>query len=116
MNVRERDRNATTLLVCILALLAGCALAWIDTRPHWDDTGMLVGLLFLSSALVGALGAPWWLTAILTSGPMLCVEFRALGSAILLPPAIAVGGALLGAGVRRALRGPIEHSEANSDR
>lgn len=105
-----------TVLACILALLAGCALAWIDTRPHWDDTGILVGLLFLSAMGAGAFGAQWWLAALLTAGPLVAVEFRALGVTAVLPLAVAAGGALLGTGLRRAMRGPAERSGVGSER
>ena len=37
------------------ALLVGLLIGWIDTRPSWDDTGITVGLIFLSSAVFGAL-------------------------------------------------------------
>jgi hypothetical protein len=47
-----RDRTG---LVTVLAVLTGIAIAWIDTRPGWDDTGVTVGLVFLFSALWGAL-------------------------------------------------------------
>jgi hypothetical protein len=43
------------------ALALGLAIAWIDSRPHWDDTGITVGLLFLSAAALTLLAPrrPW---------------------------------------------------------
>jgi hypothetical protein len=53
------------LLVAALAL--GLAIGWIDSRPHWDDSGITTGLLLLSAALMGLIGPrrPWlWALAI----------------------------------------------------
>lgn len=93
-----------------LALIAGCALLWIDTRPGWDDTGITAGLLCLSSAAVTLLGLGWWLATLLVAGPLVCAEFRTLGAGFFLPLLIAAGGALLGYGLRRALRSDTERS------
>jgi len=44
------------------AILAGLSIAWMDARPHWDDTGITAGCLFLSAALLGLAGPRWpWL-------------------------------------------------------
>ena len=39
----------------IIALAAGLLIGWIDTNPGWDDTGITVGLILLSSASLGAI-------------------------------------------------------------
>jgi hypothetical protein len=46
-----------------LGLLSGLCLAYIDSLPKWDDTGILVGSLLLVSALLTFLGyrRPWLL-------------------------------------------------------
>lgn len=46
-----------------LGLLAGLFLAYIDALPHWNDTGLLAGLLLLTSGLLALLGyrRPWLL-------------------------------------------------------
>ena len=51
-------------LILALAILDGLFIAWMDSRPHWDDTGITVGALVLSSGLL-ALLAPRrvWLIA-----------------------------------------------------
>ena len=46
--------RTNTIVVCA-ALLSGLALAWIDTRPGWDDTGMIVGLVLSLSFVWGTL-------------------------------------------------------------
>jgi hypothetical protein len=38
------------LFSVLIALIFGISIAYIDTRPHWDDTGISV-LLILSAAL-----------------------------------------------------------------
>ena len=52
-------------LVQPVAVLAGLAIAWIDSRPTWDDTGVTAGMLLLSAAAI-ALVAPRrvWLIAL----------------------------------------------------
>jgi hypothetical protein len=47
----------------VLALALGLGIAWIDSRPHWDDTGITAGLLFLSAAAVTLVAprCPWLL-------------------------------------------------------
>lgn len=58
----EKERN--TLMQNLLlgvAVLAGLFSAYVDSRPHWDDTGILVGGLLLVSGLLTLLGhrRPW---------------------------------------------------------
>jgi len=46
-----------------IGLLCGLLLAVLDSLPHWDDAGILVGGLLLSSGLLALLGCrrPWLL-------------------------------------------------------
>jgi hypothetical protein len=37
----------------IFSIIAGGAIAWIDSSPGWDDTGITVGMLLITSALTG---------------------------------------------------------------
>ncbi len=48
-------------LTVVLAVFAGLALAWVDARPGWDDTGLLVGALLLAAGGFGFLAPrrPW---------------------------------------------------------
>ena len=48
-------------LIMILAILLGLIVTRIDTRPHWDDTGITVFLLFCASVICGYLipRHPW---------------------------------------------------------
>lgn len=87
----------------VLALLAGLAILWIDSRPGWDDTGITAGLLVLTAALFGFLNPeqPWiwaiatgiWipLHSILQSG-----DYK-----MLLVTLFAFAGAYLGSSVRK---------------
>ena len=45
----------------LLAELTGLAIAWIDTQPNWDDTGITVLLVSLIALLFGflTLKNPW---------------------------------------------------------
>jgi hypothetical protein len=43
------------------AILLGLAIAWLDSRPHWDDTGITAGMLLLTAGMLGLIGPrrPW---------------------------------------------------------
>ncbi|MEP7188533.1 MAG: hypothetical protein ABI901_04980 [Roseiflexaceae bacterium] len=47
-----RRRDILTLLV---ALILGALIAWVDSRPTWDDTGITAGVLLLVCAGFGAI-------------------------------------------------------------
>ena len=49
------------LLSVLLATVLGIAIAWIDSRPNWDDTGISVLFVLLAGLLCGYLAAqkPW---------------------------------------------------------
>jgi hypothetical protein len=51
-----------------LATLAGIAIAWIDSRPNWDDTAVEIMMILSSTFILGftASRKPW-LIAILVS-------------------------------------------------
>ena len=85
----------------VLAFAAGCAIAWMDTRPNWDDTGITVGALILVSGIVSLAGLRWWITAILVAGPLLLAEMWSPGWGFMLAPVFSILGALGGAFVRR---------------
>ncbi len=44
-----------------LALVLGLAIAWIDSRPNWDDAGITVVMVLSASALCGFISVrkPW---------------------------------------------------------
>jgi hypothetical protein len=60
----EKERKAPMQKILLaLGLLAGLLLAYVDSLPKWDDTGILVGALLLTSGLLALLGyrRPWLL-------------------------------------------------------
>jgi hypothetical protein len=89
------------VLAATLTLCAGLAIAWVDTRPHWDDTGITAGAVLLAAAAGSLAGAPPWLAAALAALPMVVVE-RSTGPVLAIP--IALAGAYAAALVRRAVR------------
>ena len=63
--------NAPVLSVrTALALALGLGLAWVDTRPTWDDTGVMAFLVLIVSAAAGAAGVRPWLAAACVAGPI----------------------------------------------
>lgn len=57
---KERNNSMQNLLLGI-AVLAGLFSVYVDSRPTWDDTGILVGGILLVSGLLTLLGhrRPW---------------------------------------------------------
>jgi hypothetical protein len=112
-NVSKRGKAPTArkglfLSMIILAVTAGLVIAWVDSRPTWDDAGITAGMLFLMAALFGALRparAPVWALAVGVWVPLLgIVLHHNFGS--LLALGVAFFGAYAGALARRALALP----------
>jgi hypothetical protein len=58
----ETERNnAVQKILLALAILTGLFIAFVDSRPTWDDTGITAGAMLLSSGLFTLLGyrRPW---------------------------------------------------------
>jgi hypothetical protein len=102
----------TTLLVAAVAL--GLAIAWIDSRPHWDDAGITAGMLLLSAGALGLAGPrrPWlWALAVGIWIPATMIARtptlgNILGSFVIL--AFPFAGAYAGMALRRMTR-LVEH-------
>jgi hypothetical protein len=107
MTIRMKARSLTAVLV-VLAIVVGFVLAWVDSRPNWDDTGLTAGAVFLAAAFFAALSPrrPWlWALAVGAWIPLFgIIGSRNTGS--LLALAIALGGAFTGAFVRKSLARP----------
>ena len=60
--MKERTSLMQKVLLMI-AIIAGLFFAYVDSRPTWDDTGITVGVLLLTSGLLALLGfqRPWLL-------------------------------------------------------
>jgi hypothetical protein len=95
---------------CLLvaASLAGLAIAYVDSRPTWDDAGMTAGAMALVAAALGLLGPerPWrWALAVGVWIPTYAlVRTPAPGSiAMVVVLIFPLAGAYLGRVARRAL-------------
>jgi len=92
----------------LLAVAAGFFIAWVDSRPSWDDAGITAGMIFLTAALFGALRpsrAPVWALAIGAWVPLFGIALHHnFGS--LLGLAVAFLGAYAGALTRRFVAPP----------
>jgi hypothetical protein len=92
----------------LLAAAAGLVIAWVDSRPGWDDAGITAGMIFLAAALFGALRssrAPVWALAVGIWVPLFgIVLHRNFGS--LLALAVAFIGAYAGVLTRRFVAPP----------
>jgi hypothetical protein len=86
-----------------ILLCAGVAIAWMDTRPGWDDTAITACAIAIVAALGSAMRVPPWLAAALVGGPILAAEISG-GPGVLLAVAFAAGGAYIGAFIRRLVR------------
>lgn len=92
------------------AVTLGLAIAWVDSRPHWDDSGITAGMLVLSGGFLGLIGPrrPWlWALGIGVWIPLWMVVHAttvgsALGSLVIL--AFPMTGAYAGMAVRMAAR------------
>jgi uncharacterized membrane protein YeaQ/YmgE (transglycosylase-associated protein family) len=51
----------TAIIVLVLSTIAGIAIAWIDSRPKWDDTGITVFMVLCTATLFGYFSPkkPW---------------------------------------------------------
>ena len=64
----ERERvNLMQKIFLGLAILTGLFIAFVDSRPTWDDTGITAGAMLLSSGLLTLLGyqRPWLIALVI---------------------------------------------------
>jgi len=91
-----------SLIPAILGFLAGAGIAFVDTRPTWDDAGVTAAAVFLVAATVGAARPRlFWIGGLAVGLPVLAWNVLLHGN---YGSAIAVVIALVGAGVGAALR------------
>ena len=97
----EKMKRNHVLMACAVAL--GLLIAWADSRPGWDDTGISAGALLIASAVFGLMRPEraWrWALAVGIWIPLYgSLWTRNSGSVIALIPAFL--GAYIGAGIRR---------------
>jgi len=91
----------------ILSIVLGITIAWIDSSPNWDDTGVSVFMVLVASFVCGYLaGYRPWLIALLVSiwVPMLSIlTTQNYGSFLALIPGVL--GAYAGHLVRKGFSG-----------
>jgi len=112
----ERHRTADRVLF-VVAILLGMAIAYIDSRPTWDDTGVTVFSLILSGGVLGILGAqrPWlWSLAVGIWIPILHIAHAPTlgsiaGGCVIL--AFPTAGAYAGRFCRRAFAGGVRSGQ-----
>jgi hypothetical protein len=90
-------------LLAIVAGAIGLTLGYLDSRPSWDDTGIIAALVLLSSAVVaGVSGRRPWLWALLVGAWIPLFEaFGAGGLASLAALAVSTLGAFGGYALAR---------------
>jgi hypothetical protein len=90
-------------ILFVVALGLGLAIAYVDSRPNWDDTGVTAAAILLTCGMLGALGPkqPWlWALAVGLWIPLLGIALsRNYGS--LLALAVAFAGAYAGMALRK---------------
>jgi len=92
-------RAKGTLVILALALTAGLAIGYVDSRPTWDDTGVTAGSIFLAAGLLAAIRPRVaWLVGLAVGLPVLACNVILrdgnFGSAVAI--AIGLGGAGVG--------------------
>jgi hypothetical protein len=92
-------------VLLVIAVGLGLLIAYADSRPNWDDTGITARVIFVSCGVFGVLGPkrPWlWAVAIGVWIPLLAIAAtNNFGSLLALPFAFA--GAYAGMVFRKTL-------------
>lgn len=84
----------------IFALAAGLGIAWADSRPTWDDTGVTAAAIVSAAGLAALAGVRPWLAPVLVAAPVVLAEISG-GFGVLLAIPFACAGGFAGAFVRR---------------
>ena len=88
-------------LALALALAAGLAIGWVDSRPGWDATGLTVLALLVAAGVASSIAPKRALAvAVLVGLPTPLLELG--NDAALAALGFAVAGSLLGVAVGRA--------------
>jgi hypothetical protein len=66
--IRGFEMKKSFILSVVLGLILGLTIAWIDSRPNWDDTGISVLLLLAAAMLCGFLASrkPWMIALVVS--------------------------------------------------
>jgi hypothetical protein len=106
MLLRMRLGYLRTGLLAIIAAALGIAIALVDARPTWDDTGITAGVVLITAFIVSALaGRRPWLWALLVGVWVPAITIANGGDpAAVLALGFAVVGAYAGHAVSRLWR------------
>ncbi len=103
------QNRALHRLLLATSIAIGLSIAFVDSRPHWDDSGITAAALLLSAGLLGAVGPrrPWvWALAVGVWIPLQAIRsapgwHSATMFIVLLIPLL---GSYLGMAARRVLQ------------
>jgi hypothetical protein len=108
----EKQRTLHWVLL-VVAVAMGLAIAWMDSRPHWDDSGISAGALLLSAGVLGVIGPrrPWlwalaigiWIPLYLIVGRITSDRFTLGTMSYVIILAFPMAGAYAGMGLRRMI-------------
>ena len=89
-------------ILLVLATISGLFFAYVDSRPNWDDTGIEVFAILLTSGLLALLGfqRPWLLALLVGAWIPLYGIFVSHNFGSIIALVIAFIGAYAGWGVR----------------
>ena len=102
---KERINNMNKILL-VIAILCGIFLAYVDSSPGWDDTGITAGGLLVTAGLITLLGHPRpWLVGLAVGIwiPLLYI-YQSQAFSMLFVLIIPLIGAYAGWGVRLGVR------------
>jgi uncharacterized membrane protein AbrB (regulator of aidB expression) len=94
-----------TMIHAVAAVAVGVVIAFIDSGPSWDDTGVTAGAILIATCVFAfAAGRRPWLWAVLVGAWVPAVGILLRGDpATMLAFAFALVGAYAGHGLRRAV-------------
>lgn len=99
MKVGGRVNRGMFWILLAVAVILGLLITWVDSQPTWDDTGITAGMIFIVTALLGAImpnRALVWAIAVGGGIPLVGIT-RSHNYAALLALFIALFGAYAGA-------------------
>jgi hypothetical protein len=108
MLMRRRLGSMRTWLLAITAAALGIAIAVVDARPTWDDTGITAGVVLLAAFIVAAIAGrrPWlWGLLVGVWVPVLTI-LNGGDPAAILALGFALAGAYAGYATSRLWRRP----------
>lgn len=91
------------LLLALPAVAIGLAIGYVDSRPTWDNAGITVSLILLTSAMVAGLSGrrPWLWAMLIGVGVPVFETFGRGGPASFVALVVAALGSAIGYGLAR---------------